>query len=240
MLFVLALTASPAVAHAVTQEAEPNDSRTSATGYLTSGQQATGNRSTAEDIDWFKFYVGERCDVTVGLEALGDSWTMLDYCEIQVRDKYGRQLHGGVWTNVTWIHRLPAGVYYVTTQNALMTPMREYGITVSGIDVTTVRPSTPKAPAKMRPTRSYTVYGTLNVKHDAGTYPVRIYKYRKVDRKWKSYGYVNAKASDLESRTKYSAKVKLSRRGSWRLRAHHVGTNNDQSWSSGYAYVSVK
>ncbi len=47
--------------------------------------------------------------------------------------------------------------------------------------------------------------------------------------------------SDYKSYTKYSAKVKLTRRGTWRLRAYHPADSGHASgWSAKYDYVRVK
>ena len=101
---------------------------------------------------------------------------------------------------------------------------------------------TPIAPKTMSRTKYYKVYGSLKPKHVAGSYPVRIYKWRQTSTgKWKSYGYVKAKAYNDGSYTKYSVKLRLSKSGKWRLRAYtptdglHAAT-----WSSGYDYVKVK
>ncbi len=101
---------------------------------------------------------------------------------------------------------------------------------------------TPIAPKTMRRTKYYTVYGYLKPRHSAGSYPVRIYKWKKTSSgKWKSYGYVSAKAYNYSSYTKYLRKIRLSSSGRWRLRAYapsdywHAGT-----WSGGYDYVTVR
>ncbi len=100
---------------------------------------------------------------------------------------------------------------------------------------------TPRAPSRMAKGRTKVVYGYLKPRHSKGTYPVRIYKWRKVSGKWKRSGYVKAKASDYKSYTKYSAKVKLTRRGTWRLRAYHPADSGHASgWSTKYDYVKVK
>lgn len=97
------------------------------------------------------------------------------------------------------------------------------------------------APAAMYRTKYYSVYGYLKPRHVAGTYPVRIYKYRYVSGAWKSYGYTNAKAANYSSYTKYAASVRLPYAGKWRVRAYapadsgHVAT-----WGSAYDYVTVK
>ena len=99
----------------------------------------------------------------------------------------------------------------------------------------------PKAASKMSHSKSYTVFGYLKPKHTSGSYPVRIYKYRKVSGKWKSSGYVKAKASNYSSYTKYSVKLKLTKAGKWRLRAYApADSGHATAWSSGYDYVTVK
>jgi len=102
--------------------------------------------------------------------------------------------------------------------------------------------STPKAPKTMRRSRYYTVYGYLKPKHASGTYPVRIWRYKKTSSgKWKSYGYVKAKASNYDGYTKYSKKLRLTSKGKWRLRAYAPADSmHVMTMSSGYDYVTVK
>jgi hypothetical protein len=93
----------------------------------------------------------------------------------------------------------------------------------------------------MRRGRSYKVYGYLKPRHRSGTYPVRIYKWRKVNGKWRSEGFVKAKASDYSTYTRYSKALSLPRRGTWRLRAYHPADGGHAgSWSSGFDYVKVR
>ena len=59
--------------------------------------------------------------------------------------------------------------------------------------------------------------------------------------KWKSYGYVKAKASNYKSYTKYSARLSLTSKGAWRLRAYApADSEHAKTWSSKYDYVTVK
>ena len=101
---------------------------------------------------------------------------------------------------------------------------------------------TPIAPSRMYKSRYYPVYGWLKPAHTAGTYPVRIYKWRKTSSgAWKSYGYVKAKAYDYFGYTKYSRTMRLRYAGSWRLRAYASSdSSHTAAWSSGYEYVTVK
>jgi len=99
----------------------------------------------------------------------------------------------------------------------------------------------PHAPSTMSRLKSYTVYGYLRPWHASGSYPLRIYKYRWVSGKWKSYGYVKAKAADYRGYTKCSVKLRLQYKGRWRLRARSLtDTGHVSTWSTGYDYVTVK
>ncbi len=102
--------------------------------------------------------------------------------------------------------------------------------------------SNPAAPAAMLRNRSYTVYATLKPRHAAGSYPVRIYKYRRLaSGAWKSYGYVNARAATYGSYTRCAARVRLPLKGKWRLRAYApADAAHSARWSSEYDYVTVK
>ncbi len=98
----------------------------------------------------------------------------------------------------------------------------------------------PAAPTYGRRNVAFTTYGYLKPRHTAGSYAVRIYKYRLVSGRWRAYGYVNAKASNYSSYSKYSAAVRLPYAGRWRLRAYHADSGHATSWSSGYDYVTVR
>lgn len=120
------------------------------------------------------------------------------------------------------------GIYLASTSSAVAITPKSY-----------VR--TPIAPTTMRHTRYYTVYGYLKPRHAAGTFPVRIYKYRKVSGHWKSYGYVTAKAYNYSWYTKYSKSLRLGSAGSWRVRAYApADSGHSATWSSGYDYITVK
>jgi hypothetical protein len=99
---------------------------------------------------------------------------------------------------------------------------------------------TPVARSTMRRTKSYSIYSYLKPRHRAGTYPIRIYKYRRVSGRWKSMGYAKAKASDHKSFTKCIVKLRLSLKGRWRLRAMApADADHFEEWSSGSDYVRV-
>jgi len=101
---------------------------------------------------------------------------------------------------------------------------------------------TPIAPTTMYRTKYYTVYGHLKPRHTAGTYPVRLYKWKRTSTgAWKGYGYVSAKASNYSTYTKYSRSIRLPYAGKWKVRAYAPGDAlHAAAWSSGYDYVTVK
>lgn len=101
---------------------------------------------------------------------------------------------------------------------------------------------TPNAPRSAGVSRSFTVSGSLKPRHTRGSYPVRIYRWKKTSSgSRKSYGYVRAKATDYSTYTKYVASMKLTSRGSWRVRAYAPADSlHAAAWSSGYDYLSVR
>jgi len=100
---------------------------------------------------------------------------------------------------------------------------------------------TPVAPKTLKRSKSYTVYGSLKPKHTAGSKPVRIYKYKKIGKKWVKKGYVKAKAYNYKGYTRYKVKMKLTSKGRWRLRAcAPADSGHATTWSSKYDYVKVR
>jgi len=104
----------------------------------------------------------------------------------------------------------------------------------------------PVAPSTMYKGKAKTVYGYIQPEHTAGSYPVRVYKYKRVSGSWKYYGYVKAKAytvfddSDF-GKSKYSVSMSLPSTGSWRLRAYAPADSQHPAvWSSSYDYVTVR
>ncbi len=103
------------------------------------------------------------------------------------------------------------------------------------------RVSNPVAPSTMSHARFYTVYATLVPQHAEGSHPVRIYKHRRVGGRWRACGYVLARASNYSSYTKCTARMKLTLKGRWRLRAYaRADADHSAKWSRGYDYVTVK
>lgn len=111
-----------------------------------------------------------------------------------------------------------------------------------GAYATSVILKNPVAPTTMKAGTKTTVYAKLEPLHTSGTYPVRIYKWKKVSGSWKAYGYVKAKAAKYNDYTsKCSVSMSLPSTGSWRLRAYApADSKHAATWSSGYDYVTVK
>ncbi len=152
----------------------------------------------------------------------------------------------GTWS-WTWDMRDDAGAPVPTGRYTSVVVARDSGervVTVAAPYLYTpvyVAVGTPKAPKTMKAGSAKPVYGYLKLRHTKGTYPVRIYRYRYVKGKWKSYSYVKAKASNYSTYTKYTARMKLPYRGKWRLRAYHRGdARHPGTWSSTYDSVTVK
>jgi len=100
---------------------------------------------------------------------------------------------------------------------------------------------TPVAPSKMYRTKYYTVYGYLKPRHTAGTYPVRIYAYRYVSGKWRTFGFAAARASNYSTYTKYSRSIRLPYAGKWKVRAWAPADGlHAATWSTGWDYVTVQ
>lgn len=136
---------------------------------------------------------------------------------------------GGLTTKQTYRARFELTESYgaSTSRNAYVSPKASV--------------ANPAAPTYAYRSRSFYISGCLKPHHTAGTYPVRIYKYRYVLGVWKSYGFSTAKALDYSDYTKYARSISVPYVGRWRLRAYapadsgHVAT-----WSSGYDEVIVK
>lgn len=103
--------------------------------------------------------------------------------------------------------------------------------------------SNPVAPAVMRRTHPYTVWGYLKPRHAQGTNSVRIYKWHRssASQPWLPKGYVTAKAADYSTYSKYSCSMRLYSVGYWRIRAYApADSGHAASWSKGYDYVRVQ
>lgn len=100
----------------------------------------------------------------------------------------------------------------------------------------------PAAPTNVSRSKTFNVTGRIKPRHAVGSYPVRIYKQRYVNGKWRPYGYVKAKASYYSSSaSRYAVSMSLPYRGKWRLRAYAMpDSRHAATWSSGYDSVLVR
>ena len=103
----------------------------------------------------------------------------------------------------------------------------------------TAHVSNPMAPALMKHSTSYKVWGSMAPKQTVGSHTVRIYRYKRTaSGSWKSYGYVCA---TMMSGHTYCRAILLGYAGAWRLRAYTPADRvHSAAWSAGYDYVTVK
>jgi len=162
-----------------------------------------------------------------------------------------RSLSSGGWKTVAEATSTPSGrVSFVVTQES----RTEYRLLYGGVygayrpavsEPVVVKPKaavgTPVAPPVMARGRARTVHGTLRPLHRAGTKRVRIYRWRRVGGSWRRYGHVHATVSTRGAHSRYAAKVRLPRTGTWRLRAYvPADAQHAAAWSKGYDYVRVR
>jgi len=98
----------------------------------------------------------------------------------------------------------------------------------------------PSTPDLVSRNAAFSARGMLYPRHTAGTSPIRVYRYRYVSGKWKSYGYATAKVSDVSGESRYSVSLKLPDKGKWKLRAYHPADSSHQAAWSSVRYLTVK
>lgn len=103
--------------------------------------------------------------------------------------------------------------------------------------------TTPKPPTTMKLNKTYQVSGTIRPRHTSGS-SIKVYAYRWDGRK---YAYVKAIAVVLSNTgqpadtSKYTASVKLTKKGSWKLRTKHSAHGNEGTKYSSYSSrITVK
>ena len=118
------------------------------------------------------------------------------------------------------------------------------GLNPSGdVALARVTPSLSLAAAVKSVKRNVTlrVTGTLKPRHASGSASVRIYKWRLVSGRWKSYSYSTAHTADNGTHTTYSASLKFASAGSWRILAKFsADATHPKTLQSKYVYVTVK
>jgi hypothetical protein len=100
--------------------------------------------------------------------------------------------------------------------------------------------STPAGPKWTRTTTTFTCSCTLKPRHIAGTFPVFFECQRLVSGRWLTKKTVQAGASDYSDCTSCSARIRLSTKGSWRIRAVHIVDPLNAGATSGWLPVKVR
>lgn len=98
----------------------------------------------------------------------------------------------------------------------------------------------PVAPKAVKRGRKFTAYGSLVPKHASGSKTVRIKCYQKKSGKWKLRRTVRAANRNYRTYSRYSAKLALPARGSWKLVAYSAPSSKYASKTSSARYVRVK
>jgi len=94
---------------------------------------------------------------------------------------------------------------------------------------------TPTCPRSIRPGKPFSVHGALKPHFTAGARTVRVKAYRCVSRKWRLYRSYAAVNADSGSASKYTAKIKLARKGKYRFKACVAATAQRTAAASGFS-----
>jgi hypothetical protein len=117
---------------AATSETEPNNHFTQASGPIGPGGSASGAISASGDVDYYYFYVGAVCDVTMVASRSGGS----PYLDLYRYDAGYLSYVGELGTG-TLTKQMQAGLYYIKYQGGT----GSYVCTVAGASVTSTRPA---------------------------------------------------------------------------------------------------
>jgi hypothetical protein len=117
-----------------------------------------------------------------------------------------------------------------------------YAETISGSVTVTpkVKLGHPVAPLTVKKKKSFTVYGSLTPKANAGSKTVKVKCYLKKSGKWVLKKTVTTKNSNKGSASQYKASMSLPSRGSWKLVAFAAATSKYAATTSGSEYLKVK
>ena len=163
--------------------------------------------------------------------------------------------NGSSWRTRGSVQTGPGGAYAIDTPP--LTKARYFrvgfagdagylGVTAARLRVKPkVRLGTPKVPSWIGVRQSFTAWGSLEPRHAAGSYPVRLKLYQERRLADGSRGYVlrrtvRAKASDSSGHTRYAATLRAAARGDWAVRAYHPADSAHAATYSGWRYFTVK
>lgn len=96
------------------------------------------------------------------------------------------------------------------------------------------------APKSVKKGRAFKAYGSLVPRHKSGSRSVRIKCYQKVSGKWRLRKTVRAINRDYRSYSRYSANLKLTSRGAWRLVARYDSTSKYAAKTASARYVRAR
>lgn len=97
----------------------------------------------------------------------------------------------------------------------------------------------PSAPKSVKVGAKVRVSGVLKPQHKAGTSPVRIERQRLVKGKWVKYKSVSAKVSNVSGGSKYTTRITLPKKGTWRIRAHYSANSSFAQTKSSWRKLSA-
>ena len=114
-----------------------------------------------------------------------------------------------------------------------------FAAALTGIQLVKVRPAlgTPSRPSVVKARKRFTVSGTLSPRFVPGSVSVQIRVYRQKGRGWKPFARVTAAVADSGGASRYSGRVKLTKRGIYRFRAAFPAV---AGWASGVSKSSAK
>ena len=98
----------------------------------------------------------------------------------------------------------------------------------------------PAAPKAVKKGKKFTAYGSLVPKHASRSKTIKIKCYQKKSGVWKLRKTIRATNRNYKTYSRYSARVALTAKGSWKLVAHSAASAKYSSKTSSARYVRVK
>ncbi len=135
---------------------------------------------------------------------------------------------------------------YATDYQAVFEETAEYAYSTSYIESTLpmVSLTKPAGPSSAKTSTTFTSYSYLKPRHTSGTKPIYIACQRKESGKWITKKSVLATAKNVTlsgvKASKCSAKIRLTKKGSWRLVAVHSKDALNAKATSSKRYITVK
>lgn len=161
-----------------------------------------------------------------------------------------RSVAGGPWSDVR-IFDSGTGSFQVTTPSlTVKTEFRllwdgdaahSLGVSLPVTVTPRVALGRPVAPSAVRAGRWFTVYGSLKPVHPAGAKTVKLRCYRKTSTgKWRLVATVPTVNVDYAGYSRYKVKLRIAKKGAWRLQAYAPADADHAAKSSAYEYFKVR